>query len=250
MEPFNWALAVILLTFYTITPNLSSRQATGSILDIINRKEVERLIAERQENNSREEKRYLLQNELVESSYIPEEDYEYQRFKLLDGESEVLERTENPRIEVDLLLRRNNMSDPFKNTELLSDLRGYQGRKVLKSSKNALIVTKKEYLKKDWCKTEPLVQKIKEEGCLTRKVINRFCYGQCNSFYIPKSPRKKHKKIDEENEEEDLNGPAFKSCAFCKPKKFTWVTITLRCPSQIPQIKKKRIQRIKQCKCL
>lgn len=249
MAVIHWLLGVFIFTFCTIRPNLSTRQATGTILDVIDRKEVERIIAERQENNSKEEKRYLLQNELVET-YIPEQDYEYQRFKLLDGETEVLERTENPRIEVDLLLRRNNMSDPFKSTELLSDLRGYHGRKVLKSSKNALIVTKKEYLKKDWCKTEPLVQKIKETGCLTRKVINRFCYGQCNSFYIPKSPKKKHDKVDEENEEEDLNGPAFKSCAFCKPKKFTWVTITLRCPSQVPQFKKKRIQRIKQCKCL
>lgn len=249
MAVIHWLLGVFIFTFCTIKTNSSSRQATGTILDVIDRKEVERIIAERQENNSKEEKRYLLENELVET-YIPEQDYEYQRFKLLDDETEVLEHTENPRIEVDLLLRRNNMSDPFKSTELLSDLRGYHGRKVLKSSKNALIVTKKEYLKKDWCKTEPLVQKIKERGCLTRKVINRFCYGQCNSFYIPKSPRKKHEKIDEENEDEDLNGPAFKSCGFCKPKKFTWVTITLRCPSQVPQFKKKRIQRIKQCKCL
>lgn len=251
MVSINWEVSSLILVICVIVPILTSRRPTGSILDIINTKEVERLIAERQENNSREERRYLLQNELDES-FVPEQDYEYQRFKLLDGEAEVLERTENPRIEVDLLLRRNNMSDPFKSTELLADLRGYQGRKVLKSSKNALIVTKKEYLKKDWCKTEPLVQKIKEEGCLTRTVINRFCYGQCNSFYIPKNPRKRssRKKFDEENEEEDQNGPAFKSCSFCKPKKFTWVTITLRCPSQTPQFKKKRIQRIKQCKCL
>ncbi|KAF5302394.1 hypothetical protein FQA39_LY10433 [Lamprigera yunnana] len=219
---------------------------SDSILDIINTKEVERLIAERKENASREERRYLLENALDESYLPPDQEIEYQRLKLLDTEADVYEKTENPRIDVDVLLRRNNGSDPFKSTELLSDLRGYHGRKVLKSSKNALLVTKKEYLQRDWCKTEPLVQKIKEEGCLTRTVINRFCYGQCNSFYIPKNPKKKNKRKTIEYEDEDQNGVAFKSCSFCKPKKFTWITVTLRCPNMVPQFRKKRIQRIKQ----
>lgn len=224
---------------------------SDSILDIINTKEVERLLAERRENASRAERRYLLENELDDSYAPPEQDLEYQRLQLLDGEAEIFEHTENPRIDVDLLLRRNNVSDPFKSTELLSDLRGYHGRKVLKSSKNALLVTKKEYLQKDWCKTEPLVQKIKEEGCLTRTVINRFCYGQCNSFYIPKNPKKRNRRRPlQEHEDEDQNGAAFKSCSFCKPKKFTWITVTLKCPNMVPQFRKKRIQRIKQCKCI
>ncbi|EAL39677.3 AGAP007994-PA, partial [Anopheles gambiae str. PEST] len=127
--------------------------------------------------------------------------------------------------------------------------------KLLKSSKNALLVTRKEYLKKDWCKTEPLVQRIREEGCLSRTIVNRFCYGQCNSFYIPN----RRDLADGggvggggggDFEDEDLTGPAFRSCAFCKPKKFTWMTVTLRCPSLVPQLRRKRIQRIKQCKCI
>lgn len=220
-----------------------------SILEIVNTKEVERLIAERKENSSRDERRYLLENALDDPYLPPEQEVEYQRLKLL--ESQVYQKTENPRIDIDVLLRRGNISDPFKSTELLSDLRGYHGRKVLKSSKNALLVTKKEYLQRDWCKTEPLVQKIKEEGCLTRTVINRFCYGQCNSFYIPKSPKKRNKrKTLQEYEDEDQNGAAFKSCSFCKPKKFTWITVTMKCPNMVPIFRKKRIQRIKQCKCV
>lgn len=116
-------------------------------------------------------------------------------------------------------------------------------RKVLKSSRNALVVTKKEYLKEDWCKTEPLVQKIREPGCLPATVINKFCYGQCNSFYIPKGPRRR-------DGTEERPPQAFKSCSFCRPKKVTWITITLRCPGQNPPYKRKRLQKIKQCKCL
>ncbi|RZC39255.1 DAN domain containing protein [Asbolus verrucosus] len=221
---------------------------SDSILDIINTKEVERLLAEKRENISREEKRYLLQNELDENYIPPDQEFEIQKLKLLDEPP----RTENPRIDINVFLRRNNQSEPYRTTELLSDLRGFNGRKLLKSSKNALFVTKKEYLQRDWCKTEPLVQKVKEEGCLTRTVINRFCYGQCNSFYIPKNPKRRHRHVPvtEEADDEDQNGPAFKACAFCRPSKFTWVTITLRCPSMTPPFRKKRIQRIKQCKCM
>lgn len=109
---------------------------------------------------------------------------------------------------------------------------------MLKSSKDALIVTKKNYLKKDWCKTEPLIQKIREPGCLSRTIVNRFCYGQCNSFYIPKNAR------------QDMDLTAFKSCSFCKPKRFTWITISLHCPGRNPPYKKKKIQRVKQCRCI
>ncbi|KAM9356393.1 gremlin-1 [Pholidichthys leucotaenia] len=104
---------------------------------------------------------------------------------------------------------------------------------VLESSQEALHVTERRYLKRDWCKTQPLKQTIHEEGCVSRTIINRFCYGQCNSFYIPR-------------QEEG----AFQSCSFCKPKRFTTMTFTLNCPDQQPPTKKKRIQRVKHCRCV
>ncbi|CAG9119613.1 unnamed protein product [Plutella xylostella] len=134
-----------------------------------------------------------------------------------------------------------SVPDPTENSELPPN---FDFRKVLKSSKNALVVTKKEYLKEDWCKTEPLVQKIREPGCISVTVLNKFCYGQCNSFYIPKGPRRRDGPGDERPP------PAFKSCSFCRPKKVSWVTVTLRCPGQTPPYKRKRLQKIKQCKCL
>ncbi|XP_078130693.1 gremlin-1a [Sander vitreus] len=106
---------------------------------------------------------------------------------------------------------------------------------VLESSQEALHVTERRYLRLDWCKTQPLKQTIQEEGCLSRTILNRFCYGQCNSFYIPR-----HNYQD---------GDAFQSCSACKPKTFSTITYTLFCPGQIPSTRKKRIQRVKQCRC-
>ncbi|GAB6026206.1 hypothetical protein CHUAL_012416 [Chamberlinius hualienensis] len=127
--------------------------------------------------------------------------------------------------------------DVTKSSEVLK--RESAGVNLLKSSKDALIITKKSYLKKDWCKTEPLIQRIKEPGCVTQTIVNRFCYGQCNSFYIPKDSTATK---TEDN--------AFKSCSFCKPKRFRWITITLKCPNLNPPFKRKRVQRIKKCKCI
>lgn len=106
---------------------------------------------------------------------------------------------------------------------------------VLESSQEALHVTERRYLRLDWCKTQPLKQTVREEGCLSRVIVNRFCYGQCNSFYIPR-----HNYQD---------GDVFQSCSACKPKTFSTVTYTLFCPGQIPSTRKKRIQRVKQCRC-
>ncbi|XP_061559881.1 gremlin-1a [Phyllopteryx taeniolatus] len=107
---------------------------------------------------------------------------------------------------------------------------------VLESSQEALHVTERRYLRLDWCKTQPLKQTIHEEGCLSRTIINRFCYGQCNSFYIPRHIYQ--------------DGNAFESCSACKPKTFSTVTYTLLCPGQTPGTRKKRVQRVKQCRCI
>lgn len=241
----------------------------GSIMEIINTQAVQRHLAARRENISREERRYLGENALDDGE-IPEEDEEEdssmdrdseddirQQINLADGRKSVNRQTGNsrkgPTVGIGTLVRKSNETFPNNAQDILGELGGYTGENLLKSSKNALMVTKKDYLKRDWCKTEPLVQKIREDGCTTRTVINRFCYGQCNSFYIPKNPRRRksrHRESDEEEEEDWSNAPAFKSCAFCKPKKAAWITVALNCPSQVPQVRKRRILRIKQCKCI
>lgn len=243
----RWLCVISLMLF--IDGSSGHRRGTSdSILEIINTEEVERLIAARRLNQTKTaDRRYLAQNDL------DEEFLDSNPQSVLYDPQEYDKQKSNNRIGIDILMRHYNQTGPYQSPELLAELAAYHGRKLLRSSKNALVVTKREYLKKDWCKTEPLVQRVKEEGCLSRTVINRFCYGQCNSFYIPKNPRRRRGRpqLNEEDERDDIdqNGAAFKSCAFCKPKKFTWITVTLRCPSLIPPYRKKRIQRIKQCKC-
>lgn len=255
------------------------RKTSDSIMDIMDTRHIERTLAERRLNASRaaaEEKRMLFSSandlDTAEESVTdsdPPDLYGGGGGGLAQEMTinfELNGRPVPPNRPIDMLMRYNDTTaygggQQQMDAELLADLQSYRTDKLLKSSKNALFVTRKEYLKKDWCKTEPLVQRIREDGCLTRNIINRFCYGQCNSFYIPKSPKrsfggrgaKRPKRLWnslDEFEPEDLTGAAFRSCAFCKPRKFTWITVTLRCPDMVPQIRRKKIQRIKQCKCV
>lgn len=111
---------------------------------------------------------------------------------------------------------------------------------VLQSSpKDALTVTKRRYLRQDWCQSQPLIQRVGEPQCLSTTILNRFCYGQCNSFFIPKNQLKGGE-----------SGAAFKSCAVCQPKKTSWATVTLKCPSLVPNIRRRRVQIIHQCRCM
>lgn len=248
-------LIVLLLLLSTIifrTIYAGRTKLSDSVLDIIDTSNVERILAERRLNESRQSKRFLIQNQVRS---------EQQQLRHLSHreQPEFIDFNFNQRHQ-NIPFHENvvsyNDTVPSYNTDnILTDLQAFRSDKLLKSGKNALYITRKEYLKKDWCKTEPLLQKIKEEGCLARTIINRFCYGQCNSFYIPKGLRRRKNghskfKTNGDFEDEDLTRDMFKSCAFCKPKSYTWITITLRCPSMVPQIRKKRVQRIKQCKCI
>lgn len=107
---------------------------------------------------------------------------------------------------------------------------------LLPPSSEEVIHVGTSYLRPDWCKAYTLRQTIEEPGCNPRTITNRLCYGQCNSFYIPK-------------QSSDYN-QAFQSCAFCKPQKVAYITITLRCPGQNPPLKTKRVKRIKKCRCM
>lgn len=142
----------------------------------------------------------------------------------------------------------------------------YRPDKVLKSNNDATVIMNQlSNLKKDFCKSDTIVQRIKEDGCIGRNVINRYCYGQCNSFYIPEGPKRpKRGRANRRSnnsksrttpypdylEDEDLTVAAFKSCPTCRPTKFAWITVTLRCPKLSPPYRKKRVQKIRQCKCM
>lgn len=138
---------------------------------------------------------------------------------------------ENGRISTKLghLKRNNTMS-------IISDNR--KEPPLISGSRSNLTLTMMGKFKKTWCKTEPFLQLIKEPGCISRKVLNRFCYGQCNSFFIPKTLRKRTKK------------KFFKSCGFCEPKRTHTIIVTLKCPGRTKGYKHKKIKQIKQCRCM
>lgn len=156
---------------------------------------------------------------------------------------------------------QGSIPSPHKTKGNLSSERHHrllqQKPEVLSSSREALVVTERRYLRRDWCKTQPLRQTISEEGCRSRTVVNRFCYGQCNSFYIPRhmgpssgqgqnrgqasgSGRKSHNKAQE----------PFQSCSFCRPHRITQLTVQLDCPDLQPPFRHRKVQRVKQCRCM
>ena len=117
---------------------------------------------------------------------------------------------------------------------------------VLKTSMKAKTITETRYLKKDWCKSQPVRQKIKTRNNCLAVVINQFCFGQCNSFYIPKD-------ITTDPDREPVPD-YFKSCSFCKAKKEEWISVRLRCKNirktRMPRFIIKKMKRIKGCTCI
>ena len=144
----------------------------------------------------------------------------------------------------DVIDRQANEQDSHASHAVTSVRQGMHGKRrhvpddMIVGSKRAITIAKMDYLRKNWCKTEKFVQVIRVEGCLKRKITNRFCYGQCNSFFIPKMSKS------------DKLSAAFENCATCKPKEWDWVTVTLRCPGKLPNLQRKRIKSVKRCKCM
>ncbi|XP_055376611.1 homeobox protein 5-like [Condylostylus longicornis] len=256
-------------------------------------------------NNGVRNDRYKIHNRrrqhLIERHH-DDFDYDTTAYDTTVANSQRKKHHNSDNLQMDQLLPYNDTLLPTDSTVSLDtiDSKQFSVDQILKTTNDGVYLTKKEFLQKDWCKTEPLIQRIRESGCISRPFVNHFCYGQCNSFFIPKEPketkRRKHNRRKHGNrnnvhhnnngnnnngnnnnngvitnnnnstnsngsivsslaqagylEDEDLTIPQFESCGFCKPKKFIWVTITLRCPSMVPHIRKKRIQKIKRCSCM
>ena len=117
---------------------------------------------------------------------------------------------------------------------------------VLKTSMKAKIITEKKYLKKDWCKAHPVRQHIKTKTNCHTMIVNQFCYGQCNSFFIPKDTSVQR--------DGTLAPDYFASCSFCKPIRQEWISTTLRCKNikktKMPRFITIKLPRIKGCSCI
>ncbi|XP_040202429.1 DAN domain family member 5 [Rana temporaria] len=69
-----------------------------------------------------------------------------------------------------------------------------------------------EALKRSRCNAMPFVQNIYRENCAPIRIPNKFCFGQCNSFYVPGWPAR-------------LSQP----CTSCSPIKSRRISIPLQC---------------------
>ncbi|CAG9797569.1 unnamed protein product [Chironomus riparius] len=225
---------------------------SDSIMDIINTQHVEKILADRRQNS----------NNLDEDATETETDVYPTSDTIIDFDYNTNQPPRNRvplPIRGDVIMKYNDTSiipsladrHPNMDPSVLAELQKYRGDKILKSSKSALFIAKKELLKQDWCKTEPFEQKIREDGCYSKRITNYFCYGQCNSFYIPKMSKRRPKahgnKRDHRNKHRN---DSFRSCAFCKPKEFKYTTVILKCPSLTPSFRRKHVQIVRECRCI
>uniref|UniRef100_H3B6P7 DAN domain BMP antagonist family member 5 n=1 Tax=Latimeria chalumnae TaxID=7897 RepID=H3B6P7_LATCH len=81
------------------------------------------------------------------------------------------------------------------------------------------------------CKAIPFIQNISEPKCETITIQNRFCFGQCSSFYIPDSSERR----------------LLHSCSRCAPSKVRKTIVSLKCHNGI--IADREATHIEECEC-
>lgn len=241
--------AAIFLLLHIFHCHRRAHSLSDSIMDIINTQQVEKILANRRRNN-------------LDEDAPTESDDVYPTDTIIDFDYNTNQPPRNNRaplpIRGDVIMSYNDTSIlpslaarfPNLDANTLADLQNFRGDKVLKSSKSALYIAKKELLKQDWCKTEPFEQKIREDGCYSKRITNNFCYGQCNSFYIPKMTKRRRRAHGNKQKRNKHQIDSFRSCAYCKPKEYTLTTVILKCPSLTPSYRRKRVQIVKECRCI
>ncbi|KAM4036316.1 DAN domain family member 5 [Anomaloglossus baeobatrachus] len=70
----------------------------------------------------------------------------------------------------------------------------------------------RDALKRSSCNALPFIQNVFRKSCTPLKVPNKFCFGQCNSFYVPGLPS-------------GLSPP----CTSCAPTRSRHISVPLRC---------------------
>ena len=83
-----------------------------------------------------------------------------------------------------------------------------------------------------WCRSALFKEHITEPGCESKLVYNRFCYGQCTSFYVPRFPL-----------------ASFRTCNACVPVVTEKRFIKLNCPQRKDKVYLKQILLVKSCRC-
>ncbi|OQR72014.1 gremlin-2-like, partial [Tropilaelaps mercedesae] len=105
---------------------------------------------------------------------------------------------------------------------------------LLKTSKSpAQVLMGMDKIRENFCKTQPFAQTIQLPGCHPKSVINNFCYGQCNSFFIPNHSM----------------GP-FRTCGNCEATKTHTMKIQLACPGHVDGVQTVHVEKVLNCACI
>lgn len=103
---------------------------------------------------------------------------------------------------------------------------------IVNARYNLDLVMEREH-KSKWCKGTPFNQTISRKNCKSQQVLNKMCYGECLSYYLP---GKEHDEV---------------ACFACQPSKQETKAIFLNCfEGNKENIKVAFIQIIKECRCM
>ncbi|CAL8090420.1 unnamed protein product [Orchesella dallaii] len=83
--------------------------------------------------------------------------------------------------------------------------------------------------KRSCCRTQKYSQIIKREGCEPMTIVNKMCFGQCVSVWVP---------------------GLFASFPVCRPSKSTFKMVTLTCGRNKEKRKRVRIEKVRRCSCM
>ena len=83
----------------------------------------------------------------------------------------------------------------------------------------------------DWCTTKKFMHNVTHPKCTPKLMENNYCYGQCNSVFIPGSV-------------------PLKTCRECRPLSSKYEIVVLKCPSaRKKKIRRIKVQKITSCGC-
>ena len=82
------------------------------------------------------------------------------------------------------------------------------------------------------CLAMPFNQTISKKGCTSVMLLNHYCMGQCNSWYVP---------TGEET--------PFRTCSNCMPSDYERIRIVLSCPGRKKKFKIKNMLVVRECAC-
>lgn len=99
----------------------------------------------------------------------------------------------------------------------------------------APILMGRDRIRQNFCLTKTFTQTIQVRGCHPKRILNSFCYGQCNSFFIPTLSG-------------STNSPV-QTCEGCKPQKTHTLKINLICPGRVEGIHTVHVEKVLTCSC-